>query len=337
MFIREESALSFDDVLLAPKYFSGRSRKEVDLSTTVAGLKLKLPIISANMSSVSGMEMCLAISKLGGLGILDRMVGAKFSTVENFKYENPNEKIGASIGIGEDAVDEAEEYIDRGVDIICIDVAHGNQQQTRKIYEKFRTKYEKFPLIVGNFATMPFNDVLGDLYTAIKVGIGGGSVCTTRIQTGCGMPTFQSLLDTRLISGPTLIADGGIKNSGDIVKSLAVGASAVMIGSLFAGTSESPGPIIKDDKTGRKFKVYRGNASYGTKAASSMTSEFIEGAETLIPYKGSVVQIVKQLEDGIRSGMTYCGAINLDSLRRNAEFIKISQAGHRESLPHGAI
>lgn len=343
MFIREESALSFDDILLSPKYFDGKSRKEVDLSTTVAGLKLKLPIISANMPSVTGENMALAVSRAGGLGILDRMGEPKYEEVERFKRRYPNEKIGASIGIGDSAIEEASKYIDLGVDIICIDVAHGNQKQTCKIFEDFRKKHEIFPLIVGNFAAVPFtnsfSDMLEDYFTAIKVGIGGGSVCTTRIQTGCGMPTFQSLLGFRacMSNGLDVIADGGIKNSGDIVKSLAVGAKAVMIGSLFAGTNESPGPIIKDDKTGRKFKVYRGNASYGTKIGASMTSEFIEGAETLIPYKGSVVQIVKQLEDGIRSGMTYCGATTLDKLNDNAEFIKISQAGHRESLPHGTL
>lgn len=340
MIIREESALSFDDVLLAPKFFGGRSRKEVDLSTTVAGLKLKLPIISANMPSVTGENMALAISRAGGLGILDRMGEPKYEELERFKRRYSNDKIGASIGIGDSAIAEAASYIELGVDIICIDVAHGNQFQTRQIYNDFRKKYKTFPLIVGNFAGIPpFPEMLDDYYTAIKMGIGGGSVCTTRIQTGCGMPTFQSLIGMRswIGNGVGIIADGGIKNSGDIVKSLAAGAKAVMIGSLFAGTSESPGPIIKDDKTGRKFKVYRGNASYGTKIGASMTSEFIEGAETLIPYKGSVVQIVKQLEDGMRSGMTYCGAVTLESLKDNAEFIKISQAGHRESLPHGTL
>lgn len=336
--IREEQALSFDDVLLVPKYYSGSSRKETNLGTTIAGLKLSLPIISANMPSVTGLEMAAVMAQAGGLGILDRVTGTKPETVRIFKEENPpSQKIGVSIGIGEGWQFDAEDYIHLGADLICIDVAHANQDKVRNVYANFRRTWPTHPLIIGNWAQPDWLDIMeDDDFLAMKIGIGGGSVCTTRIQTGCGMPTFQSVLDCRRNSNANLIADGGIKNSGDIVKALATGADAVMIGSLLAGTDEAPGTIWCG-KAGYKFKSYRGNASAFVKAAGGLSSEFIEGAETLVRCKGPAANILKQLEDGIRSGLSYCGAMNLAQLRQNAEFVKISPAGYKESLPHGTL
>lgn len=337
MKIREEMALSFDDVLLVPRHYPGKSRKDVDLTTHVAGLKLRLPIISANMPGVTGFAMAKVMAEMGGLGIIDRIVDHDFVDFSNWKDENPTLLIGASIGIDINCIGRAQRLIQCGVDLICIDVAHADQKQTYDVVQNFRKKFPSFPLMIGNIAQPEMIENLRAPNTAFKVGIGGGSVCTTRIQTGCGMPTLQSVLDCRLPNKAFIhiVADGGIKNSGDIVKSLAAGADAVMIGSLLAGTDEAPGQLI--NANGKTYKVYRGSASAGAKAGAGLTSEFIEGAETLVPAKGNAMKVLKSLEDGIRSGMSYCGSMSLQELKLYSEFVRITPAGFRESQPHGAL
>lgn len=337
-------ALCFDDVLLVPQYFDKKSRKEVDLSTNISGIKLKLPIISANMPSVTGAKMAFELSKVGGLGILDRMIPLleQVEEIINFyKYINSgfdfpcDPVIGASIGIGETDLSRAKALIEQGAKIICIDVAHADQKQTITTYLKFREKYPDFPLIIGNYAT-PFNltPFLNDSKLTFKVGVGGGSHCTTRIETGCGLPTFASgelfSKDNRI----KFILDGGIKSPGDIVKSLAVGASAVMLGSLLAGHEECPGNVIKQN--GKLYKIYRGNASFGTKIETGNT-EHVEGEESLVLYRGKVYKTLARLEQGIRSGMSYCGSENLHQLVSKSQFVEISSAGYHESKPHGTI
>lgn len=353
--------LCFDDVLLMPTYYNGGSRKDVDISTTVSGIKLETPIIAANMPSVSGLDMALAMHEAGGMAILDRMssVGSTVSEILQFRDRYPHGKIGASIGVGESWQEEALVLIDNGVSLICIDVAHGNQKRVFDVYDKFRSLYPTFPLMIGNFATginRGNNLIYRDKFTSWKIGVGGGAMCTTRTNTGCGVPTLQSVLwFNESVNGsvgkrniydrgfllreekPAIIADGGIKNSGDIVKSLAAGASAVMLGSLLAGTDEAPGSVIKDDKTGNKYKIYRGNASFGSKVEAGLKSEFIEGAEMLVKYKGPVRNVLDKLKDGIRSGFTYCGVSNIEDLKGNSVFVKVSSSGHREGLPHGIL
>lgn len=355
-----EEALCFDDVLLVPRYHDGGSRKDVDISTKISGIKLQTPIIAANMPSVSGLDMALAMHEAGGMAILDRMssVGFTVSEILQFRDRYPQGNIGASIGIGDSWQEDALILIDNSVSLICIDVAHGNQKKVFEVYEKFRKLYPTFPLMIGNFATgidWQKSRMYRDPYLSWKIGVGGGAMCTTRTNTGCGVPTFQSVLDfseesnenlyagnpvvTRMqrFESPGLIADGGIKNSGDIVKSLAAGAHAVMLGSLLAGTDEAPGSLIKDDKTGNKYKIYRGNASFGSKVEAGLKSEFIEGAEMLVKYKGPVRNVLDKLKDGIRSGFTYCGVSNIEDLQKNSKFVKVSSSGHREGLPHGIL
>ena len=332
MEIRKKLALCFDDVLLVPKFFKGESRKDVDISTSISGVNLKLPIISANMPGVTGAEMIELMHSVGGLGILDRMIPFQDQFLI-LKSLPKNTLKGASVGIDGGWYDHAAALIYNGANIICIDVAHAAQKKTKSVIEEFVKNFPGFPLIVGNYSNTKFCPPCG-FYTA-KIGIGGGSVCTTRIETGCGLPTLQSILDCDGVRD--IIADGGIKSSGDIVKSLAAGANAVMIGSLLAGTDEAPGQILKDGRTGQKYKVYRGNASFGTKKESGQEVKHIEGTEALVPYKGSAVDVLSKLEAGIRSGMSYCGALNLRELKNNAEFVKISAAGMRESNPHGVL
>jgi IMP dehydrogenase/GMP reductase len=347
-------ALCFDDVLLRPNFFEGKSRRDIDLKTSIAGLKLDIPIISANMPCISGYKMAMAMHKLGGLCILDRMTCDQVTTIQTFVRDSLGGKIGASIGIqgsNQELMEEFRSLVDAGASIICIDVAHGAQTKTFEVIKLIRShkQFEKFPLIVGNFADFEGSGiprsraVLNDYYICWKLGVGSGAACSTRIKTGCGLPTFQSLLDWGDQSdcyglyAPHVIADGGMKTSGDIVKSLAAGAKAVMLGSLLAGTDESEGETIKDDKTGNRYKIYRGNASAGSKIAAGLRSEFIEGAESLVKCKGPVGPLVEDLLEGIRSGLSYCGVSSLKDLPARARFVKVSSSGHQESKPHGIL
>ena len=335
-------ALCFDDVLLTPKHWSGGSRKEVDISTRIAGLPLSIPIISANMPTVTGLDMAVLMNDHGGLGIFDRMgpIEEQLKKIKEFRTIRHHGVVGASIGIGKQAQSDANMLVDAGVNLLCIDVAHADQRDAFDILEKITTLF-KVPIVFGNFAVPPkYNYNVSKMQNvALKLGVGSGAACTTRIETGCGLPTLESVFE--FTSGGKysyrggLIADGGIKNSGDCVKALAAGASAVMIGSLLAGTKESPGSIIKDDRTGNKYKIYRGNASAGSKVEAGLKEEFIEGAEMLVPYKGSADAVLNQLVDGIRSGFTYCGSRNVPELWEKAEFVKISSASQRENRPHG--
>lgn len=331
--VLDKTALCFDDVLLVPKTFNKKSRNEVDISTTICGLRLSIPIISSNMPSVTGADMCIALGNMGGLGILHRMDTPEnqFDSLRNAR-KNTSGLIGASIGIGDSWKEMSTKFIELGADVICIDVAHGDQLEVYSVCEAFRKTFGTFPLIVGNFASSPAR--LHSENTCLKIGVGGGSACSTRIQTGCGVPTLQSVLD--VCAHYEGIADGGIKTSGDIVKSLAAGANAVMLGSLLAGTYEAPGEPIKG-KDGKIYKIYRGNASYGSKKNYFGKAEYIEGAETLIEHKGSVEKVIKGLCEGIRSGLSYCGSSNIKELQTKAEFIKITQAGYKESIPHGLL
>lgn len=344
MRIRKDTALSFDDVLLVPQHYSGTSRSEVSLKTSIAGLQLDLPIVSANMPSVTSIRLARVLADRGGLPIFDRMGSVEEQMQKLDRVDVANAKFGASVGIGPTCLEDARELIKYGASLICVDVAHADQRKVFEVYESFRSKWPKFPLIVGNFATPAWvaggrdrfsSMFLNDEFLAVKMGVGGGSVCTTRVMTGCGLPTLQSVLDARNVSpAGGIIADGGLRNSGDIVKALAAGADAVMLGSLLAGTDESPGEVLHDAKTGSKYKTYRGNASAGVKQEAGLPSEHIEGIETLIPYVGPVSGVLNKLEDGIRSGFTYCGAQNLQALMQTAEFTTVTVAGYREGLPH---
>jgi IMP dehydrogenase len=339
-------ALSFDDVLLVPGYNEVPSRSDVSLHTIVAGLPFHIPIIAANMPSVCEYAMAEVMGYVGGLGIIHRMQSIEAQCLQ--VNQNVMFNTGAAIGIGEDWKDRASCLIDNMVNIICLDVAHGHQKKVLDVALEFLDTFD-CSLIIGNIATSyaasHFDKEISEAdqhRVALKVGVGGGSVCTTRINTGFGVPTLQSIMDVRKTLDETdsemsIIADGGIRSSGDIVKAIAAGADAVMLGSLLAGTEEAPGPVLKDDKTRLKYKVYRGAASYGAKKDYFDSIEYVEGAERLIPYKGSVEDVIASLTQGIRSGMTYCGVDNLHDLQEEAEFITITVAGLKESMPHGIL
>lgn len=343
--MKVKKAYSFDDVLLVPKFSTLNSRAEADLSTTIAGVELKIPIIAANMSSVCGAQMAETLGKLGGLGIVHRMcsVEEQAAMVKTAKGDG-SYPVGFSIGVGDDWRDRMDACKEHA-SIVCVDVAHGNHKRVINLLSEYFGSYGGFPIIIGQIANYrAAANIIACVPTehmatvALKTSIGGGSLCTTRIQTGFGVPTLQAVDDIRssLTYEVAIIADGGIKNSGDIVKSLAAGANAVMLGGLLAGTDEAPGTII-EGKGGSLFKAYRGSASYSDKILRGERARNIEGEDVLVPCRGPVEGVVNGLLDGVRSGFSYGGAHNITELQKKAEWIEVSAAGHRESLPHGKL
>ncbi len=256
--------------------------------------------------------------------------------------------VGAAVGVKGDFIERTEKLLDAGADVIVIDIAHGHSENAINAVKSIRKAFPDCELIAGNVATAQgTKDLIDAGVDAVKVGVGSGSICITRIVTGSGVPQLTAIMECSKVAKDydiPIIADGGIRNSGDITKALAAGAHTVMIGSLLAGTDESPGVSIT--KNGKKYKIYRGMASFYASLGRKMREEGAlnidddlndyvpEGVEALVEYKGSVVEIVRHLLGGLRSGFSYCGARNIDELHRNAEFIKMTMAGYIESMPH---
>lgn len=251
---------------------------------------------------------------------------------------------GAAVGVTADIMDRVSALVDSKVDLVVIDTAHGHSKGVLDCVAKVKAKFGDLPIVAGNVATAEAAKALfGSGADVVKVGIGPGSICTTRIIAGIGVPQVTAIMDCAEQAdklGKSIIADGGIKYSGDIVKALGAGASAVMLGSLFAGTEETPGEI--EIFQGRSYKVYRGMGSLAAMAAGSKDRYFQtnakklvpEGVEGRVPYRGSLADVVFQLMGGLRSGMGYCGMPNVDTLRKKAQFVKISNAALIESHPH---
>jgi len=259
-------------------------------------------------------------------------------------------RCGAAVGVGADRLERAEALIDAGVDVIVVDSAHGHHENILRTVEELRRTFPELPLVAGNVATGEGAEALiKQGVSGVKVGVGPGSICTTRVVAGVGVPQFTAVLDACEVAaraGVPVISDGGIKFSGDFVKALAAGASSVMVGSLFAGTDESPGEVILYQ--GRSFKVYRGMGSLGAMSDGSRDRYFQaevtdsgklvpEGIEGRVPYRGSLSSNIHQLVGGLRSGMGYCGAATLADLREKARFVRISLAGVQESHVHDVI
>lgn len=333
-------SITFDDVLIQPKFSKINSRKEVDLTARVDGMPdLALPIISANMDTVTGVGMAQAMSKHGGIGCLHR-----FCTVEENVKMLKESVYGdtkyvrtpiVSIGLGNKELERAEALFYAGAYVFCIDVAHGAQMAVVEQVKSLNDKYgSNISIVVGNFATgesvAHFKEYCGDVVAAFKIGIGPGSACTTRIKTGVGVPQLSAIIDCA--KEHAVIADGGMKTPGDVAKALAAGASYVMLGGMLSGTDESPGDIVEN-----KYKKYRGSASkesYETqgKEANWRTAE---GESFLVPYKGSVSTILQDIEGGLRSAFTYVGASNLKEYHSRASFITVSGNVITENRAHG--
>jgi len=355
MRILDQAGLTFDDVLLVPAkgYINSRNPKgtDIDVSTqlTPKTFQLKYPIVSANMDTVTGQEMMLEMHRLGGLGIVHRFM----SFEDQADILNDDKKVIACIG----AVEAERERLvflrkhARNIAAVLIDTAHGHSQMMIDQIHWVRECHSDIDIIAGNVCTA---DAALALIRAgahcVKVGVGPGSMCTTRIQTGNGVPQLTAVMDVRRGIEkvyaqqrgkdwrPRVIADGGIRNSGDIVKALAAGADAVMIGSLFAGTDEAPGETTTEPHAGPLAKIlkkYRGCASRDFQEDWKGEVYSVEGESAWITARGPVHDIFQSLVEGILSGMSYQGADTLDDLFTNSEFILQSPAGYTEATPHG--
>jgi IMP dehydrogenase len=339
-----QTALTFDDILLIPKYSSITSRSEVDLRVNLDPTRqLSLPVISSPMDTVTEVDMCVAMSNHGGLGIIHRYnsIQEQVELVKDAKLGGASTYVGAAVGSTGDFYERAFELIKFDVDVICIDVAHGHHQNVKEAIQKIKNhpSHYKFHLMAGNVATgKAFQDLSDWGADSIRVGIGGGSICSTRIQTGFGVPNLAAIFDCvqtqAYKSGKTkLIVDGGIKNSGDMVKAFAAGAHFVMCGSLLAGTDESPGETFVDGN-GVKMKNYRGMASREAQTDWRGKSSAPEGISTFIKHKGSVNPILDDIRGNIQSGFSYAGARNFTELSGKVQFIQQTSAGAAESFTH---
>ena len=469
-----KEGLTFDDVLLVPKFSDITSRSQTNLETKLSkNISLNIPLISANMDTVTESSMALAMAQQGGLGIIHRFLTIEEETnqilkvkrsgsvmienpyfigpdktvndaisymgekgvhgllvmdsesklvgiltrkdvafesesnqlvkdvmtkdvitakpginldeakqilhkhrieklpliddsglvkglitskditnIENFPQASKDKKgrplVGAAVGVKGDFMDRTESLLEAGADVIVVDIAHGHSENAVNTIGHIKKAFPNSELIAGNVATASgAEDLIKAGVDAVKVGVGSGSICITRIVTGSGVPQLTAVLDCAKVGKKhdvPIISDGGIRTSGDITKALAAGSSSVMVGSILGGTDESPGSFMT--RNGKRFKIYRGMASFyaslGRKSKKNGKVSFeddlndyvAEGVEAMVPYKGSVTDILKQLTGGIRSGLSYCGANTIKQMQENAEFIKMSHAGYAESQPH---
>jgi IMP dehydrogenase len=332
--------LTFDDVLLIPGYNGIKSRGHVTTSIKIKGRVFDVPVVSSNMDTVTGLAMAKLMAASGGLALLHRFQSID-DNVKMFKAAGDAKHVGVSIGLGNDGMARAEALVAAGAEIVCVDVAHGHSKdvnvQVRQLKEKWG---DNLLVIAGNVATYAGADYLAAAGAdVIKVGIGPGSVCTTRIKTGYGVPQLTAILECSKVDR-AVIADGGIRTPGDAVKALAAGADLVMLGGMLAGTEEAPGDLIEragPDGKPQRFKRFRGMAS--REAQEDFMGQMAEwktaeGVAMEVPARGSAKAVLLDIMGGIRSGMTYCGAGEIRDLKRKAQFIEVTRAGQAESRPH---
>ncbi len=333
---------SYNDVLIIPKYNKVLSRKDVNLETFVTkNHKIKIPILAANMDTVCESEMAIALGKLGGLGVIHRFMTIENQAKEVKRVKEQNLLAAAAIGI-KDFQERAKTLVEAGVDIIVIDIAHGHSKYAGKTLDFLKENYPKIDVMAGNIVTKDAAEYfISKGADALKVGIGAGSVCTTRTMTGVGMPQVTAVMDVHEASQGKIpiCADQAIRNPGDMAKALGAGANNVMLGYVFSASEESPGEIIEKD--GKKFKIYRGMASFEAMSEKNKLKNEnheiinIEGKKTLIPYKGPIKPIVEKFLGGLSSGMTYVGAKDMENFIGKSDFVYITSAGRKESSPHG--
>ena len=350
--------LTYDDILLVPKYSEVKSRSTININTLVSRrYGLLRPFVASCMDTVCEYKMAIKMLELGGVGCIHR-----FMTVDEqceqvskvVEYINNNHMyedwgvmyddwhaeikqipIMAAIGVNDDDIDRAIKLVFTGVNILLIDVAHGHHVNVKNMISKLREFLPTYvDIIAGNISTKESaEDLCKWGADGLRVGIGGGSLCTTRIQTGHGVPNVTSIIDCVEGSSVPVMADGGIRNSGDIAKALSVGADCVMLGSLLAGTKESPGNIV-EKSDGSLYKRYRGSASLETKSTHGQSTKHIEGESTMIPFKGSVNYILDKLTDGLKSALSYSGSKNIKEFHWKSEVMEITPSGMAESKPH---
>jgi IMP dehydrogenase len=335
-----KEALTYNDVLLEPQYSDIKSRSEVDIGSALDGpyayVPFRLPIIASPMDTISEEEMGVAMWQEGGLAVVHR-----YNTIER-QVEIMDHIIvicqsnaAAAIGSSGDYLDRAQALYEAGTRILCIDVAHGHHILMKEALSALRSTFgARVHIMAGNVATLEgYNDLVDWGADSVRCNIGGGSICSTRIQTGHGVPGLHTIIEcARSDRNAPIIADGGIRNSGDIVKALAAGADFVMLGSLLAGTDETPGDVINTHEG--KFKSYRGMASKDAQMEWRGQTASLEGVATRVAPKGPVDEVLHELARGIRSGLSYSGARTIRELQCKAEFIQQTASGQLESAAH---
>ena len=335
--------LTFDDVLLVPSWsevvpggvsLKGRFSRNIPLD---------LPLASAAMDTVTEAPMAKALAREGGIGVIHKNMSVQAQAAQVAEVKAEGLKVAAGVGITADAPERVGALVDAGVDAVVLDSAHGHSLNVVNLLRSLKKSFNTIDIVVGNIATYEGAKCLIEAGAdAVKVGIGPGSICTTRIVAGVGVPQLSAIYAAAQAakdSGAAIIGDGGLRNSGDIVKALAAGADCVMCGSMFAGTDEAPGEVVEIE--GKLFKTYRGMGSIDAMNAGSSDRYFQQGAKKLVPegvvgrvpFKGSVSDIIFQLQGGIRAGMGYCGAPDLETLKK-ARFVRVTASGMTESHPH---
>lgn len=350
---------TFDDLLLVPAY-SQVVPADVQLKTRLCdGILLSIPVCSAAMDTVTESKMGIALAQAGGLGFIHKNLSSELqaemvkevkaaAVLSNSAVDARGKLLaGAAVGVSEGTMARVQLLVEAGVDIITVDSAHGHSAGVIETVRKIHEKYPNLPLVGGNIVTGDAAQALIQAGASVlKVGVGPGSICTTRIVSGVGVPQLTAVSDVVQVAkryNVGVIADGGIKFSGDIVKALAAGADAVMLGGLLAGCEETPGEII--EVYGKKVKTYVGMGSLSAMQRGSSDRYFQggqkelkklvpEGIEATVPYKGPMSDVIYQMMGGLRSGMGYCGCANIEELKEKAQFVKISNAGLKESHPH---
>lgn len=333
---------SFDDVLISPKYNKILSRKDVNFKTRVTrNYEIEIPLLAANMDTICESKMAIALGGLGGLGVIHRFMTLEEQVKEVEKVRREGLICAAAIGV-KDLELRVKSLAEAGVNILVIDIAHGHSKYAGKTLDYIKQNYPQIDVMAGNIATKDAAEYfLSKGADAVKVGIGPGSLCTTRLMTGAGIPQITAIMDVyEATKGEIPIcADGGIKLPGDLTKALGAGANNVMLGFVLAGTEETPGETIEKD--GKKYRLYRGSASYDVsvkKAELNGEKEkpiSVEGEQTLIQYKGNIKPIIEEFLGGLASGMTYIGAGKMKDLIGKADFIEVTPLGREESKANG--
>jgi IMP dehydrogenase len=344
-----KEGLTFDDVLIVPAESSvlpARASTRTRLTRTIA---LDIPVVAAAMDTVTEARMAIALAREGGIGVIHRNlpVEAQAAEVEEVKRSGGDLLVAAAVGTGPEGLERASALVAAAVDVLVVDTSHGHSQGVLETVGELKSRHD-VQLIAGNVATPEGAQALVDAgVDAIKVGMGPGAICTTRVVAGIGMPQVTAVYDCAQVAAERdvpVIADGGIRSSGDIAKAIVAGADTVMLGGLLAGVDESPGDIV--DSEGGRFKEYRGMGSLGAMRARYGSDRYFqgdvedvrklvpEGIEGRVPYKGPLADVVHQLVGGLRQAMGYCGAPTIDELKQ-ARFVRVTAAGARESHPHG--
>lgn len=338
---RLRTGRSYGDVLLVPKRSPVDSRRDVDLSTSLTPtIDIETPLLSAPMDTVTEAETAIALDSVGGFGTIHRFSSVPEQRREVERAVEAGSLVGAAVGVRNNYLERTSEVLDAGVDVVMVDVAHGHLEKTLTAVSHIRTEFPDVELIAGNVATPEgVEDLAAAGADGVKVGIGPGSHCTTRKVAGAGVPQFTAIVDTSEVArdlGVTVVADGGIRSSGDAVKALMAGADSVMMGSLFAGTEESPGDLVV--RNGKRYKPSRGMATTAANRARPEAENdpptADEGVEALAPYSGALEDVAREFAAGIQSGLSYVGGETIDEARDKAEFIEAAPSAQDREGPH---